>query len=362
MKKTDKLQLSLWQRLSLSDELEYFIENIAILLSSGTDIVSSLRAIKEGTDSSGLKLILDSLREDIEAGSSLSEAFEKIDFLPAYMVSLVKLGEQSGRLTENLQVAVEQAKKERVFKSRLQSALLYPSLILSLTVIIGTGIAWFILPNLATVFIQLDLELPLVTRILIFIGLFLSRYGIFILPLLLVSLFLDMYVLFFAPQTKWIGQSITLLIPGVKKLVLEIEVGRFGYVLGSLLTSGLSITTALVLLSETTEFHQYKKFYVYLKERISEGISVQKSFTGYPNLRQLIPRTTQQTIFTAEHSGNLPQTLLTIGELYENRADITTKNLAILLEPLLLIVVWLGVMFIALAIILPIYNLIGSFN
>ena len=100
----------------------------------------------------------------------------------AFYVNMVKSGEESGKLIENLKVVSLEQEKDRVFKSRLRSAMMYPVFVLSLTAVVGIGIAWFILPKLATVFSQLKIKLPLITKILIGAGTFLGEHGRVVVP------------------------------------------------------------------------------------------------------------------------------------------------------------------------------------
>lgn len=150
--------------------------------------------------------------------------------------------------------------------------------------------------------------------------------------------------------------------PGIKQLVKEIELTRFGYLLGILLSAGLSITNALDSLISATEIAQYKKFYLHLRNSIEDGNSFQKSFASFKDINRLIPISIQQLVITGEQSATLSATLLKIGQTFETKTDITTKNLSIILEPVLLVIVWLGVVTVAFAVILPIYSLIGGFK
>jgi type II secretory pathway component PulF len=142
----------------------------------------------------------------------------------------------------------------------------------------------------------------------------------------------------------------------------EVEIARFGYLLGTLLQAGLAVNLALESLANATDFIVYRNFYLYLGKSIEEGYSFQKSFSSYKNTAKLIPTPILQLIIAGEKSGNLSKTLLKVGEMFEEKSDITTKNLTIILEPILLVFVWLGVVSVALAVILPIYGLVGGLD
>ena len=126
--------------------------------------------------------------------------------------------------------------------------------------------------------------------------------------------------------------------------------------------AGISINLINSLLAKATSFKRYRDFYVYLSESIAEGNSFKKSFEFYEKSKTLLPVSVEQLIIAGEQSGSFSETLLKISKTYEEKTDITTKNLTVMLEPILLVIVWLGVVAVAMAVILPIYSLVGGFN
>lgn len=348
--------------LGLGHDRDYFLENLSILATSGMAVLEALDAVRTDIRSRRMQRVIGAIREDIESGSPLWRALDRARLFPLLAISLVRVGEESGTLSENLRVVSLQLEKDRVFRAKLRSAMMYPVFVLVLTIVVGVGIAWFILPRLAQVFVQLDVELPLITQVLIFIGLFLGAHGTVVIPAFALACGILSYLFFVREKTKAIGQSMLFAIPGVRRLIQEVELARFGYLLGTLLKAGLPVTHALRSLGEATSVPRYRALALYLEQSIDDGNSFQKSFTAYRHVRRLIPSPIQQLIITGEQSGNLPETLLKIGQTYELKSDTTTKDLTVILEPILLVIVWLGVVGVALAVILPIYGLVGNFQ
>lgn len=346
----------------MNKEKDYFLENLAMLFGASINIAEALKALEEESQSHRMRGVISVLREDIDAGYPLSKALERSAIFPEHVISLIRIGEESGRLPENLKVVAEERQKDREFKSKLRSAMAYPLIVLVLTLFIGIGISWFILPRLSRVFDELNVKLPAITRYLIAIGKYLGEYGAIVVPIFLASTALLFYLIFFYRRTKFIGERLLFVFPGIKYLIQQIEIARLGYVLGNLLEAGLPIVPALESLREATSFYLYRRFYNHLKENIEIGNSFEKSFRSYAGLSRLIPATATQMILTAEKSGKLSQTFLKIGQIYEAKTEITIKNISVILEPILLVIVWLGVLAVAIAIILPIYSLIGGFN
>lgn len=346
----------------LGEEKEYFIENLGVLLASGMDIIEALESIKSEVKSKALKKIITYLQDDIVGGSSLWEALERTGLLPKHIISLVKIGEASGRLEQSLDVIVTQQQKTRSFKSKISSAMMYPVFVMVLALVIGIGVAWFILPNLSKVFSQLNLDLPLITRLLLGLGKFLAKEGTWAVPSFIGAVSFIAYFIFGFPYTKFIGQKLLFVIPGIKKLILEIELSRLGYIMGTLLQSGLPIVDSMDSLSEATPLYDYKKLYARMRDNLEEGKSFTEFFKENKKIRKYIPVPSQGLIMVGERSGKLAKIFLNMGKTYEEKTDLTTKNLSVILEPVLLIIVWLGVVAVAMAVILPIYSLVGGIN
>jgi type IV pilus assembly protein PilC len=357
-----KNSINFFSNFGLSNDTDYFIENLSMLVFSGMPVVDAISSISEEVHSGKMKTVLSKIKIEIENGSSIWRALQDSTLLKEHSISLIRLGEESGRLVENLKVVAVEEQKARMFKSKLRSAMMYPVFIMFITAVVGIGIAWFILPKLAVVFLQLKMKLPFVTKILINFGGFLGQYGQYFIPLLIAFLIFLYLLLFYFKKTKGSGQFILFHVPGVKQLMKEIEVARFGFLFGTLLQAGVPIISALDSLITATEFLSYRKLYTHIKQSVDNGDSLQKSFSSFKNAKKLIPSPIQQLVVAGEKSGNLSTILLKIGLMFEEKADATTKNLTIILEPILLVIVWLGVVAVALAVILPIYGLVGGFS
>lgn len=361
-KSPNKKEAHIFTSLISSEEKEYFIDNLSMLLTSGMDVSLALKNIAEEVRSSGLKKIIGNLQEDITGGSALWEALEKTNLLPTHIISLIRVAEQSGRLDESLGVIVTQQEKNRLFKSKIRAAMMYPVFVLFLAMIVGIGIAWFILPRLATVFNQLNLELPLITRLLIQLGIFLSQHGSVAVPGFILTISLIFYFIFVFEKTKVVGQFILFRVPGVKKLIQQVELARFGFIMGTLLNGGLPIIDALDALEEASPLRAYKKLYGKIRFFVEDGLSIQESFRKIKHSQRYVPTSVQGLIAVGEQSGHLNKTFLSIAEVFEAKTEITTKNLSVIIEPVMLVIVWLGVVAVALAVILPIYSLVGNLN
>ena len=344
----------------LGKEKDTFVDNLSMMLASGIPILQAVAALKREARSKRFLAALEGLEEDVGNGLPLWQAFSRSGLLPEYAVSLIRIGEQSGRLTENLKVITLQQQKDRTLKERIHSAMIYPMLVLGLSAVIGLGVAWFILPRLAAVFVNLRLKLPWPTRLLMAIGGFLSHWGAVVVPAATVILAVIFYIIFVFPKTKFLGQKFLFLLPAVRGLIMEVELSRFGYVFGTLLSAGVPVVEAMGLMAEVSTFVNYRHFFYRMRAGLEEGDSFQKIFHNHPGSRRLIPSAIQQMIISGEQSGRLEETLVAVAKNFEDKSETTTKNLSVILEPILLVIVWLGVALVAVAVIMPVYNLVGG--
>lgn len=343
-------------------DLNYFIENLAMLVSSGMTISSAIGSISKEVKSKSMKNILSGIQEDLSSGTPLWKTFKKSGLFASHTISLVRIGEESSSLTDNLKLVSIKEEKDRAFRSKLRSAMMYPGFVFTVTLVVGVLVSWFILPKLADVFNQLNVTLPTITKFLINTGQFLSVKGVIVVPTAFAFIFAFVYFIFLNKKTKHIGQNMLFKAPGIGRLLKEVELTRFGYLLGTLLAAGIPIISALDSLEKATDLQKYKRFYSFLLESIKEGNSFKKSFENFEKTSDFIPSTIQGLIVAGEQSGSLSKTLLKFSERYEIKIEDTTKNLSVIFEPILLVIVWLGVVVVAMSVMLPIYSLIGGFS
>lgn len=357
-----KGKISSLAMLGIAKEKEYFLDNLSLLIASGMSVADALISIQKEVRSPVLKQIIKDVHIDIQDGETLWKSLSTTKLVTRHMIALIRIGEESGRLSENLKILVLQEQKARTFRQKIRSAMMYPVLLLLFTVLVGVLISWVILPKLSTVFGHLNIELPLLSKILIHFGVFLSNYGWIIIPSFLILFVSTLYGIFIRPQTKHIGQKILFQIPAIRTLGTNTELALMGFIAGTLLKAGVGITETLHSLKDSTDIIRYKGFYTHLIQQIEDGNGFEEGFLSFSKNQTYIPAPIQEMIITAERSGSLADTFLKIGENFEEKVETSTKNLSVLLEPILLVIVWLGVVGVALSVILPIYSLIGNLD
>jgi type IV pilus assembly protein PilC len=341
---------------------DYFIEQLSVLLSSGMDLLSALSSIRDEMSSRKMKKLLNQVYWNVEQGMPLWRALEHSKVMPRYFVALVEIGESSGNLVENLKVVSLQYQKDKAFRSKVSAAMVYPVFVLIVTAAVGLATAMLVLPRITGIYQRMDVELNIFTLILIGMGNFFKSVGVVAVPAFLLLLGVALFFLFYHKKTKFVGEAVLLRLPGISPLIVEVELSRFGYIMGNLLDSGVPVVDALDLLGSLTSFRVYKRFYRALGKEIAEGKSFRQSFDRYRGVNTLFPISFQRLIISGEQSGGLSESLSRMSEIYEEKIEVTSRNLTVVLEPLLLIIVWCGVAIVALGAITPMYGLIGNIS
>lgn len=343
------------------DTAEYFLDGLSMLLPAGVSIGEALESITAEITKKSVKKALLKVRTQVDEGLPFSQAIAQTGLFNTSVITLIEVGESTGRLPQNLKVVAEQMHKNNQMSSRIRSAMLYPSVLVCLLFVVGTGIGVFLLPKLLTVIESLHEKVGPITDGLIIFGKFFGHYGLLLSGLIVLMAGAFYVAVKLNQKVRAASEVVIFHLPGIKTLLFQTEVARFGFILGSMLEAGLPVITALQSLVSSMSTARYKSFSSKLYEEVDQGSSFTKILQR-PENRKLLSGTVCQIIISAEKSGNLDKSLLKIGDNYQDKADITAKNLETLLEPVVLILIAVAVLFVALAVFLPIYSLIGQFN
>jgi len=342
--------------ISITDKL-FLTKHLSTLIRSGVPLDDSLETVKEQATPE-LRRVLVRLLEEIRSGQLLSDAMKKFPkVFDKFFVSLVGAGEKSGNLEKNLIFLAEQMGKDAAMRRKVKGALMYPTLVLSVTTVMGIGISWFVLPKLIDMFASFEVELPFSTRVLMGFAFFVRDYGawaIFGLILLIALAVITLRLRFM--RKAW--DKVALKLPIVGKIVLFGELSRFSRNLGLMLKSGLPVIDALEVTTETLTNLKFVDDLKLVITKVEEGKSMVESLDNkrFGEFDKLCVR----MIGVGEKSGNLEEMLLYLSEYYDEEIEGLSKNLSTLLEPVMLIGIGLVVGFVAYAIVTPIYSLMGG--
>jgi type IV pilus assembly protein PilC len=338
-----------------------FARTLSTILNSGINIVDALRII-EAQSVGQFKIIVYKIRKDVEGGSTLASTLAKYPkYFNQVYVGLVNVGEKSGSLIEGLNYIAEQQEKDLELTRKVQSASLYPIIIFSFLIILTGLLSYYILPQLVTVFSSFDLQLPWTTRLFLSVALIISKHGLVIFISVIVAIALGVYIVKTKIIRPYYWQVVILRLPVFGKIVEKLNLARFCRILGTFLKSGVPISEGVNITLESLSNEVYKKQLKKIKFRVLAGLSLGEAIE---NLHKpaLFPKVVSQMISVGERTGTLEKNLIYLAEFYEKEVDNITKNLASIIEPVLLIIVGLAVALIAIAIISPIYEFVSSLS
>jgi len=342
----------IFQSVPLQERIN-FAHHLSIAIKSGLPILEALRLIRTQASSKKLGKIIDSVSKDIENGQFLAQALQKYEnIFGDFFINLVKVGEASGNLSETLLYLSTELKKQKEVGQRVRGALMYPAVILVVTVAVTLFLTLFIFPKILPIFVSLGIQLPFTTRFVIQLLTFLSRYGLVTLGSIIVFV-AAARLLLSVEKIHFVFDRVLLSIPFTSKILKNLTMTSFTRSLSVLLRSGMNIVDALEVAKGT--FHN--RFYRSEVEKIVSSVKKGESIARYLALQpRLFPPMLTGMIQVGESTGNLEQNLLYLSEYYESEVDEIVKNLTSILEPVLLLFMGLVVGFIALSIITPIYK------
>jgi type IV pilus assembly protein PilC len=346
------LRLAILLKIPLAERI-LFSQHLSMMIKAGMTEIESLKLIRKQIKSRGFGKILDRVIADVENGQFLSESLNQ--FKNAFgdlFINIIKLGEVSGTLSENLNYLAEEIKKDRALRAKVRSALIYPFVLLFATVGITGALIFFVLPKIIPVFSTLGIKLPVMTRILIATTHFILNYYLWIF-VGIIGLVIICLIALRIKKIRYFYHRLLLLMPIVGKITIGYQTSNFTRTLGLLLKSGIKIVEAISISSSIASNLVYRKFLSEASKRIQRGETLYKYLEENPSL---FTPTVSRMVEVGEKTGNLDHNLLYLAEFYENEVDEKIKNLSSVLEPILLIVMGLLVGFIAISIITPIYE------
>lgn len=339
--------------LSGNDKLG-LISNLSTMITAGIPILETVDSLLE--DAKGnTKKVLEAVREDLIQGKHLYSSFTRFPgIFDKVTVNIIKASEEAGTLDVTLKDLKSQIKKDMEFADKVKGALTYPVLILLVFFGVLLMILVVVIPKISTVFLRLKVVLPLPTIILIYVSNAILTYTIPIIIgfILLIFGFISLY-----RAKKQLVLHFLYQLPIVSKLVTEIDLTRFSRSMYLLLTSGITITTALELTKDVVLKSEISNAISYANEMVMAG---KRLSDGFKEKKGIISSIMIKIIEAGEKTGTLDRSMLDISEFLDYQVTNTLKTLTTVLEPVMLVLVGILVGGMMLAIIAPIYSLIGQ--
>ena len=326
---------------------------LSTLFEAKVPVLTSLKLLAGETENPALREKMSVLLDDIQGGSSISEAMSKQpDVFSKFFVNMVRSGEESGKLDEVFSYLASYLERNYELASKARSALIYPIFVLVAFFGVLVLMLTVIIPKLSVILKETGQELPIYTKAIIAVSDLLINYGIFVLIALIVGAISVWYYLR-TGQGKAGFARFQLSIPYVGVLYRKLFIGRMLDNFETLLSSGVSVIRTLELTADVIDSEIFRQILTESIEAVKGGSSISESLSRYED----IPGLVVQMIRVGEETGKLAFILKTLSRFYKKEVDTAIETLMSLIEPALIIVLGLGVGLLVAGILGPIYNI-----
>jgi type IV pilus assembly protein PilC len=315
-----------------TEDLAVFSRQFATMINSGVSLIRALNILAEQTENPKLAEVIKEVRDDVEEGTSLSDAIARhADIFPKLYVAMVRAGETAGMLDAVLIRVADTMEKDVALKRKIKSALTYPVVVLIMAMILCTVMLVFIVPTFVGLFESLGGELPLPTKVMLILSALIRNFW---------------YILMFVPILLWQGfkqarkqenvrfqlDRLKLKLPVFGNLFHKIALSRFSRNLGTLLRAGVPILTALEITADTVNNGVLGNATNDVKMSVKEGESVAAPLAQH----DVFPPMVVQMLAVGEETGAMDEMLVKISDFYDDEVTATTESLTAMLEPLMI--------------------------
>ena len=341
-----------------SKDLTVFSRQFATMVNSGLSMLRCLYVLEEQTPNKKLSKVIGEIRQDVEAGISLSDALEKHpNVFSKLYVSMVRAGELGGILDEVLNRLATQLEKEDQIRRAVKSAMVYPVVIGTFAILVLIGMVMFLIPIFAGMYKELgNAKLPMLTRIMMNAStLFRSWWGLVVLAVIIFAVW-GLRRLKRTERGRQVWDRFKLRIPmGIGEIIRKLAISRFSRTLGTLITSGVPILQAIDITGQAAGNAVIEKAMKEVEVSVKEGQSITEPLRKEP----VFPPMVTQMISVGEETGSLDAMLSKIADFYEDEVNASVKSLTSILEPILMLFVGALVGTVVISMYLPIFNMMN---
>ena len=337
---------------SLTDKVR-LTDNLAKMLIAGLSLTKSLEILIAQTSKKKLNDLLQAVLNDVESGSQLSAAFEKhSEIFPESYTSLIKAGELSGKLAEVMTQLAETMEKQRQFRSKVSSAMVYPASVIFIMVAVFVILMVFVIPQMRDIYTLNNVQLPLPTQIMIKISDFMVNAW-YVMVFGVIALLVGLKYFYTTDPGRFMIDGIFLKLPLLGSVAQFSGIVEITRTLALLSNAGVNIVDGLNIVKNTVGNSHYKASVELFIEDVKHGYPLSQSMMR----DALIPTFAAQMIVVGEETGTVGERLVGIANYYEGEVDNFVKNISTLIEPIIMIILGLLVAMLVMSVIMPIYQL-----
>jgi len=352
------LQLSEQVTTISAKDKQFFVQNLQVMSRSGLPLDRSLKTLADQTVNKRFKKIINTLYHDTEKGVAFQDSLAKFkSTFGELFINMVEAGSISGKLDDVLAQIYLQIKKGNELKSRIRGAMTYPVIVLIAMVLIGIGMLIFVIPKITGLFDQMSADLPFATKLLINTSDFIINNGI-LSALVVIGICVGFISFIRSTGGKYIFHGFILNLPIFGSIIKKINLAKFARTLSSLIKTDIPIVKTFEVTSKVLNNRHYRKALIDSSVKLKEGATIAQTLSAYP---KLFPPVIIQMISTGEETGQVDNILGELASFYEDEIDQIMKTLPSIIEPVLMVVLGVGVAIMAIAIIMPMYSLTQQF-
>ena len=326
------------------------------MVSSGLVLSEAIDILEEQQTNKTLKRALVEISQNIKGGLTLAQALSRFpDIFPHLYINLVRSGEASGKLDSVLLQMADGLEKDREFRAKIRGAMIYPIVVVSMMIVVIIIMMVFVIPKLVTLYTQSTMQLPLPTKILIGTSnLFIHFWWLGIIILIGIFVSLDRWKR--TPEGNLFLGKLILKTPILGKIVVFVTLTNFNRTFGLLTSAGIPLLDSIGIVSDLTDNPVFKNALKDAYKGVEKGLPFSTLLTA-----NIFPKIVSQMIKVGEETGKVDEIFFKLAEYFESESDHMVKNLTVAIEPIILIILGIGVGFLVISIILPIYQLTTSF-
>jgi len=329
---------------------------IATLFEAQVSALRVFRLLAAEVDSKRLAKVLTGVSDDLQGGSPISQALARFpDVFSSFYVNMVKAGEESGKLSETFGYLADYLDRTYEVKSKAENALIYPIFVIAVFFGVMTLMLTLVIPKISAVLLDAGQKIPVYTRIVIALSQFFVNYGIFVL-IGLIALGAYVWQLRKTPRGKLILDQLKLSVPYVGDLYQKLYLARIADNLSTMLLAGVSVVEGIRITSKVVENAAYEAILEDVEENIRSGSTISDSLGRHPEIPGIMVAMTR----VGEETGELGKILTTLAKFYNREVSNAVDTLVGLIEPIMIVLLGLGVGTLLAAVLLPIYNLAGA--
>jgi len=350
------ISFSLFDRVKTIDKIN-FARNLGAMLEAGLALSRALVVIERQSRSKIFKKVIGNLIQEVDTGVTLSDAMSKQKkVFPQLFIAMVRAGEQSGTLTESLKIVALQMESSYDLDKRVKGAMMYPFVILLTMVIIGILMMIYVVPTLLSTFTELKIKLPPTTQFILDVSNLFQNHGLLMLIIFIISI---SFLVWWSkkPLGKTIIHAFILKIPVIGSLIQEVNTARTARTMSSLLGSGVDVVESINITATVVQNIYFRKALEKASLAIKNGELMSKTFNQYT---KYYPLFFVEMISVGEETGKTGEMLLGVAKYFEDDVNHKTKDMSTIIEPVLILMIGGAVGFFAVAMIQPMYSLVGS--